>query len=91
MQEMFNKGLEALENKKHINNTTELKNKLKVLNRRIIDSRIDKRQEDRIMETTASSHLSNLCCIQPVQSIRRQGRKGREETEAYKLHVDQPW
>lgn len=40
------------------------------------------------MEITASSPLSNLCCIQPVQSIRRQGRKGREETEAYKLHVD---
>lgn len=40
------------------------------------------------MEITASSPLSNLCCIQPVQSIRRQGRKGREETEASKLHVD---
>lgn len=41
-----------------------------------------------MLEITASSPLSNPCCIQPVQSIRRQGRKGREETEACKLHVD---
>lgn len=42
MQEMFNKGLEALENKKQMNNTTELKNKLEVINFRITGRRIDK-------------------------------------------------
>ena len=87
MQEMFNKDLEERKNKQtEMNNTiTEMKNTLEGINRRITEAeeRISD-LEDRMVEFTASSPLSNQCCVGSMQSSVeiREGREAKKEKHA---------